>query len=65
VNGKIVTVSGNDLSSPTEGFKSRDITVGDQTCLCLHVLCQLFTSWMVQGSNPSGGEIFCTHRDWP
>ena len=25
----------------------------------------LATSWMGQGSNPSGGEIFRTHPDWP
>jgi hypothetical protein len=23
------------------------------------------TGWTVQGSNPGGGEIFCTHPDWP
>ena len=21
--------------------------------------------WTVQGSNPGGGEILCTHSDWP
>ena len=25
----------------------------------------LATGWMVRGSNPGGGEIFCTHPDWP
>jgi hypothetical protein len=24
-----------------------------------------FYSWMVQGPNPSGGDIFCTHPDCP
>jgi len=26
---------------------------------------QFTTGWMVRGSNPSGGEIFCTCPDWP
>jgi hypothetical protein len=26
---------------------------------------QLAMGWMVRGSNPGGGEIFCTCPDWP
>jgi hypothetical protein len=26
---------------------------------------RLATGWTVRGSNPSGGEIFCTHADRP
>ena len=26
---------------------------------------RLITDWMVRGSGPGGGEIFCTRPDWP
>jgi hypothetical protein len=41
---------------------ARQTTLG---ILCACYVSWLATDWKVRGSNPGGGEIFCTHPDWP